>query len=70
MDANFTSSIGANLVTGIFFVLMWVLKNKCKHSTCDTHSGCIDCHVDDEFSESKENDDEIPLEAKRGLQEV
>ena len=70
MDENFTSNIGANLVTGIFFILMWILKNKCKHSSCDTHSCCWDCHVDGNLSESKENDDEIPLEAKGGLQEV
>ena len=70
MDENFTSNIGANLITGIFFILMWILKNKCKHSSCDTHSYCCDCHVDDDLSEDKENDDEIPLEAKGSLQEV
>ena len=73
---NFTSNIGANLVTGFFFLAVWFLKNKCKHSRCDTTSACCTCHIDDyednsevEIEGIKEND-EFPLEAKTSLQIV
>ena len=72
---NFTSNVGANLVTGIFFLALWFLKNKCKHSRCDTTSACCTCHFDDyddntvELEHSKEND-EFALEVKDSLQVV
>ena len=71
MDANFTSNVGANLVTGVFFIAMWFLKNKCRHSTCDTHSVCCDCHIDDEEDNDdiKENE-QIPRKAKSSMQEM
>ena len=76
---NFTSNIGANLVTALLFVAVWFLKNKCKHSRCDTNSACCSCHFDDyedtaEIDCSKENgskeNDEIPLEVTERLQIV
>ena len=74
---NFTSNVGANLATGALFLLVWFIKNKCKHSRCDTKSGCCSCHIDDyeentdtEIENSKENDDKIPRKVNGGLQIV
>lgn len=52
---NVQGSAAANLMTGIFFLIIWVLKNKCKHSKCKSHTGCFTCSV-------KEDDDESCLE--------
>ena len=77
LGGNFTSNVGANLVTGLLFVVVWFLKNKCRHSRCDTNSACCSCHFDDyedntdtEIENSKENADEILRKAKGSLQIV
>ena len=46
--SNFTSNLGANVVTAIGFIIIWVLKNKCKHSNCTCNLKWCTCHFDDE----------------------
>ena len=48
--SNLKGSAAANFITGAFLIILWVLKNKCKHSTCKSHTYCFECT-------SKEDDD-------------
>ena len=52
MDDEFvkqlTGSGAANLATAVVFFLIWVVKNKCKHSRCKGHSFCCDVEINDE----------------------
>ena len=54
MDDEFvkqlTGSGAANLATAVVFFLVWVVKNKCKHSRCKGHSFCCDVEINDESS--------------------
>ena len=54
MDDEFvkqlTGSGAANLATAVVFFLIWVVKNKCKHSRCKGHSFCCDVEINDESS--------------------
>ena len=51
---QFSGSASANLVTGIVFIVIYIIKNKCKKSTCTSHAFCCDITVNDE----EENDPE------------
>ena len=51
---NVKGSATANFITGIFFVIIWILKNKCRHSKCKSHTKCFECSV--------KEDDDIDLE--------
>ena len=42
-----------NLVTAVVFVVIWVVRNKCKHSKCKGHSFCCDCEIKDDDDESR-----------------
>ena len=59
--SNLKGGTAANMLTASFFLLFWVLKNKCKHSKCSSHTRFCDCSV-------KEDDEEIDLE--RGQREI
>ena len=49
--SNLKGSAAANLLTGIMVITFWVIKNKCKHCTCKSHTYCFECT-------SKEDDDD------------
>ena len=59
MDDEFvkqlTGSGAANLATAVVFFLIWVVKNKCKHSRCKGHSFCCDLEINDESSTEGEH---------------
>ena len=48
--SNLKGSAAANVLTAVFFIIFWVLKNKCKHSRCASHTRFCTCSV-------KEDDD-------------
>jgi len=56
-----TGSMGANALTGAFLLIMWFLRNKCKHSKCSSHTKCCDLEINDES--------EIDLERGEGRRE-
>ena len=62
MDDEFvkqlTGSGAANLATAVVFFLIWVVKNKCKHSRCKGHSFCCDVEINDESSTEGEQQGE------------
>ncbi len=49
---NVKGSAAANFITGLFVLVLWILKNKCKHSKCRSHNCCFDCEV-------KEDDEDL-----------
>ena len=48
--SNLKGSALANFVTGVLFIVFWIIKNKCKHSRCTWHTRYCDCSI-------KEDDD-------------
>ena len=76
MDDEFvkqlTGSGAANLATAVVFFLLWVVKNKCKHSRCKGHSFCCDVEINDESSTKGPEDIEICVRenAPRQVQEL
>ena len=60
----------ANLLTvGLFFII-WIVKNKFKHSECEGNSICCRCKVndDDESSEGRPQGRRVREEAKEEMQ--
>ena len=53
--SNLKGSTAANIITGIFVTILYILKNKCKHSQCKVHNRCFTCSI-------KEDDEEEDLE--------
>lgn len=41
--SNLKGGVVANLVTGFMFIVFWIIKNKCKHCTCKSHTCCFEC---------------------------
>ena len=38
----------AGTLTGFILLgIVWVVKNKCKHSSCEVDTGCLKCQADD-----------------------
>ena len=61
-----TGNIGANVITVVLFLTMYVVREKCKHVRCACHTTCSDCLVrDDEFSENT-----ITNEPERKIEEI
>ena len=69
--SNLKGSTMANVITGLFLMTFWILKNKCKHSQCKVQNRCFTCSI-------KENDEERdcergqrgPRDAQEGVYEV
>ena len=49
---NFYGSSSANVVTGIIFFTLIIVKRKCSQSTCSSHTRCCKCKIKDEGEES------------------
>ena len=49
--SEFGEGVGQNLVSfvivGVFGMVWWVLKNKCKHCKSHVNSGCCEMEIDD-----------------------
>ena len=58
--SNLKGSAAANVITGTLFLILWILKNKCKHSQCRSHTRCFQCSV--------KEDDEKDLETGQSEQ--
>ena len=62
MDDEFwkqaSGSGAANIATAMLFFLLWVVRNKCKHSKCVGHSLCCDIEINDDESKSEEEPEE------------
>ena len=56
--SNLKGSAMANIVTGLFILCIWILKNKCKHSQCKMDNSCFQCSV--------KEDDECENDLERG----
>lgn len=57
--SNLKGSAMANIVTGLFVLTLWILKNKCKHSQCKMNNSCFQCSI-------KEDDECIEQDLERG----
>ena len=74
---NLKGSAAANVITGVFIIVFWVLKNKCKHCECRSHTRCFTCSVkeDDDVETGQRRPErqetiKIPGKAKIRLREV
>ena len=65
--ANVKGSAAANFITGMFVLIVWILKNKCKHSTCSSHNCCFDCEVkeDNDIEEGGHSEQRIHRQETR-----
>ena len=52
---NLKGGTAANLLSGVFFLLFWFLKNKCKHLECKSHTRYCSCKVREDDDESEED---------------
>ena len=55
--SNLKGSAAANFITGFMIIVFWVIKNKCKHCTCKSHTYCFEC--------TSKEDDYDPEEGQR-----
>ena len=56
---QFSGSGAANLASVVLFLVVWVIRNKCKHSRCKGHSICCDCEIKDSNDEEGTEGDDI-----------
>ena len=52
----------ANLLTAALFALIWIVKNKCRHSECEGSSFCCTCKVKDD--EDSDEGERVPGQAQ------
>ena len=52
----------ANLLTAALFALIWIIKNKFKHSECQGSSFCCTCKVKDD--EDSDEGERVPGQAQ------
>ena len=75
-DAEFLNNIKggvlANIATGIMFIILWVLKNKCKHSKCKVQNRCFTCSIKEDDSVSHEGGQRCPEKQcpERNLEQI
>ena len=58
---NLKGSTAANAITGIMFIIFYIVKNKCKHSQCESHTWCFTCSVKEDDCDERER---IPEEGQ------
>jgi hypothetical protein len=62
-----SGSGAANALTALMFLVVWIIRNKCKHSRCTGHSGCCDIEINDESTEDIERGECIPEDAEKNV---
>ena len=62
----------ANALTAVLFFLLWVVRNKCRHSECTGSSFCCTCKVKDDDSEDERDRERewVPKITKKEMHEV
>ncbi len=45
--SGYGQNLAATISAAIIFGVAWLVRNKCKHSTCAINSKCIQCSADD-----------------------
>ena len=75
--SNLLGSGAANMATAFVFLLIWVVRNKCKHCKCASHTSCCDIEVKDDDDEhergelrSRHGTCRVSKEAQKSLQEL
>ena len=75
--SNLKGSAAANILSAVFFLVFWVLKNKCKHMECKSHTRFCTCKIkeddDPETGQRRINRQEtlkIPNKVKINLREL
>ena len=70
--SNLKGSAAANILTGSFIMIFWILKNKCKHSKCEMNNSCFQCSVkeDDDDIETGREEENLPGETKIRLRRM
>ena len=70
--SNLKGSAMANVVTGLFVLTLWILKNKCKHSQCKMNNSCFQCSIkeDDEFVEQDLERGQSENETKENIRKI
>ena len=63
--SEFGVGVGQNLVSfvivGVFGMVWWVLKNKCKHCKSHLNSGCCELEIDDKATQRESPIEPSPL---------
>ena len=44
---GYGTNVAGTLTGFILLGIVWVVKNKCKHSSCQIDTGCLKCQADD-----------------------
>ena len=57
--SNILGSGAANVASALVFLLIWVVRNKCKHFKCNSHTSCCDIEIKDDDAEQPEERHEI-----------
>ena len=68
--SNLKGSTMANVITGLFLMTFWILKNKCKHSQCKVQNRCFTCSIKEDDEEDCERGQRGPRDAEEGVYEV
>ena len=65
-----SGSGAANAATMMLFFLIWLVRNKCRHSKCVGHSICCDIQINDDGSESQESSEDLERQADEEFEKL
>ena len=57
--SNLLGSGAANMASALLFLLIWVVRNKCKHCRFHSHTSCCDIEIKDDDEEQPKERHEI-----------
>ena len=58
---TFSASGASNIVSFVLFLVAYVIREKCRKSSCKSHTSCCDCKIDKENSNVREDSSEIEI---------
>ena len=58
---TFSASGASNIVSFVLFLVAYVIREKCRKSSCKSHTACCDCRIDKENSDVREDSSEIEI---------
>ena len=64
--SNILGSGAANMGTALLFLLIWIVRNKCKHCKCNSHTSCCDIEINDEEEPEEESEEKGEFRSKQG----
>ena len=64
--SNVLGSGAANIATGLLFLLVWVVRNKCKHCKCKSHTKCCEIDIKDDEGDAEQPEERGEILSKHG----